>query len=84
VNIFDNEHKEKAEKLSHLPSSCWESAEFLEKQKPLYTKNGVFTDGMVDWIVRYLRSFDDKTLRADISDDKEKVMKLVEHFFHCG
>lgn len=84
VNIFDDEHKAKAEQLSHLPSSCWESADYLEKQKPLYTKNGVFTEGMVDWIVRYLRSFDDKTLRADISNDTEKVMELVEHFFHCG
>lgn len=84
VNIFKEEHKAKAEQLSHLPSSCWESAEYLEKQKPFYIKNGVFSEGMIDWIIRYLKSFNDKTLRADISDDQAKVMELVNQYFHCG
>lgn len=84
VNIFSEEHKAMAKELAHLPASCWESAEFMEKQKHLYTRNGVFTEGMIDWIIRYLKSFDDKTLRADIENDKEKVMQLVEKYFHCG
>jgi len=84
VNIFKEEHKEKAKSLSHLPASCWESADALIRQRDTYLKYGVFSDGMIRWIERYLKSFDDKTLRSDISHDEEQVMQLVNKFFHCG
>jgi glutamine synthetase len=84
VNIFDDEHKKKAESLSQLPSSCWESADALQEQKAIYLKEGVFSEGMIDWISTYLKSFKDKTLRADISDDPEKIMEMVAQFYHCG
>lgn len=84
VNIFDEENKKKVESLSQLPDSCWASAEYLKEQKEFYMANGVFSEGMIDWIVRYLKSFNDQTLRKDISHDEEKVMQLVNKFFHCG
>jgi glutamine synthetase len=84
VNIFMKENKAKLDSLSVLPGSCWESVEALMEQKEVYTKYGVFSEGMLDWIASYLKSFNDKTLRQDIGDDEAEILKLVDRFFHCG
>ncbi len=84
INIFDDEHKEKLGQLSQLPDSCWRSADFLIQQKKYYLEQGVFSEGMIQWIVNYLKSFNDKTLRKEIGDNEEEIMKLVKRFFHCG
>ena len=39
---------------------------------------------MIDGIIKRLRSYGDKTLRSDIDGDQEKMLKLVERYFHCG
>lgn len=82
VDIFKDQ--EKQDQLKKLPTSCWESAEMLENQKDIYTKYGVFTERMLDWIIKYLKSFNDKNIREDIGDNDEKIMKLVNRFYHCG
>ena len=84
VNIFEKEHKARLDKLSVLPGSCWESAEALKKQKDIYLKYGVFSEGMLEWIISYLKGFKDKTLREDIGNNEKEIMKLVNRFFHCG
>lgn len=84
VNIFHDENKHRSSELSQLPTSCWESAEALEKQKSIYLEHGVFSEGMLHWIGRYLKSFSDKDLRAEIGHDEAEILKLVERFFHCG
>ncbi len=83
VNIFHDEHKEKVKDLAHLPASCFESAETLIKQKDIYLKHDVFTDGIIEGLVKNLRAFDDANLRANIKSDEE-LMKLVEKHLHCG
>ena len=82
VDIFKD--KQKLSELSGLPTSCWESAEQLEKQKSIYTKYGVFTEGMLNWIIEYLRKYNDQNIREEIGDNEEKLMELVNRFFHCG
>ncbi|MCK4570305.1 MAG: glutamine synthetase [Bacteroidales bacterium] len=84
VNIFMDENKAKLESLSVLPGSCWESADALLQQKNIYTKDGVFSEGMLKWIASYLKSFNDKTLRHDIGNDEAEMLKLIDRFFHCG
>jgi glutamine synthetase len=84
VNIFKEEHKERLNGLSQLPTSCWESADALEKQKPIYLKYGIFTEGMIDWIISYLKTFDDQHLRHDVGNKEEEILKLVQKYFHCG
>lgn len=84
VNIFEEKNKAKLEELSQLPTSCFESAECLKKQKDIYTKYDVFSEGMIDWIVKYLENFNDKNIREEIEKDEEKIMELVNKFFHCG
>jgi glutamine synthetase len=84
VNIFKDENKDRLKGLSQLPTSCWESAEALDKQKSVYLKYDIFSEGMLDWIVRYLKSFNDKKLRQDIGQHEDEIMKLVQQYFHCG
>ncbi|MCK9616496.1 MAG: glutamine synthetase family protein [Lentimicrobiaceae bacterium] len=84
VNIFMDEHKETLNRLNHLPASCWESAEMLAKQKDIYLKYGVFTPAIIEGIIQRLKNFNDKNLREQIHRDKEKILQLVEQYFHCG
>ena len=84
VNIFDDRHKERLAELNKLPVSCWESASMLEQQAEIYLKYGVFSQSVIDGVARKLRSFNDEHLRDEISCEKEKIMSLVEQYFHCG
>ncbi len=84
INVFNDENKDKATELSKLPTSCYESASCLEKQKDIFLKYGVFSEGMLNWIIQYLRNFNDKTLRERIGHNDEEILKFVNRFFHCG
>lgn len=84
VNIHQEENKGHLELLDTLPSSCWDSAEALERQKSVYLENGVFSEGMINWIIKYLKAFNDKTLREDIGNNEAEILKLVEKYFNCG
>jgi glutamine synthetase len=84
VNIFEDKNKDKIKDLKQLPTSCFESAECLEEQSEFYTKYNVFPKGLIDSIAKKLKSYNDKTLRQEISDNKEAIMALVKTYFHCG
>jgi glutamine synthetase len=84
VNIFKEEYKDRLKGLSQLPASCWESAVALQKQKFIYLKYGIFSEGMIDWISSYLKAYNDQRLRRDIGKNEEEILKLVQEYFHCG
>ena len=84
VNIHDAAHADKLATLAQLPDSCEASADCLAKQRAAFEAHGVFSATMIDGIIAQLRSFGDRTLRADISNDKAKIAALVEEYFHCG
>ncbi|RLD82447.1 MAG: glutamine synthetase, partial [Bacteroidetes bacterium] len=84
VNIFEAEHKEKQAKLDKLPTSCEESATQLLKQMSIYTQHDVFPQEVLISLADLLTTFNDKGLIANIQDDDEKVMELVNKFFYCG
>ena len=84
VNIFHEENKETASKLNHLPASCVESAECLEKQRDVYEKYGVFSSTLIDGLIKRLKSYNDRTLRKDIENDQEKVLNLVKKYTNIG
>lgn len=84
VNIFHEKHKERLSQLNQLPVSCWESAKMLENQTGVYLKYGVFSQGVIDGVIRKLRSYKDEHLRGEVLSNKEKIMSLVELHFHCG
>ena len=84
VNIHDAANAAKLATLAQLPDSCEASADCLEKQRAVYEEYGVFSPAMIDGIIRQLRAFSDRTLRADIANDQERIAQLVKKYFHCG
>ncbi|MGI6222354.1 MAG: glutamine synthetase family protein [Prevotella sp.] len=83
-DIHDEAHKQQLAKLKSLPDSCAASADCLERQRKVFEEHGVFSPSMIDSIIADLRSFNDRTLRADIANDPEAMEKLVKRFIHCG
>lgn len=84
VNIFSDENKERLDQLKKLPVSCYESAERLNEQRDIYSKYDVFDQSMIDGIIKKLKSYNDKNIKEDISDNKEKILDLVNRFINCG
>ena len=82
VNIF--EHEEVLKRLDVLPDSCAASADLLERDRAIYEEKGIFAPALIDGILKELRSYNDRTLRAEIGNDPEKILSLVESFMHCG
>ena len=84
VNIHQKENADRLAVLECLPDSCEASADCLESQRAVFEKYNVFSPAMIDGIIRKLRGYQDRTLRTDIGDDREKMLALVEKYFHCG
>ncbi|MCK9421855.1 MAG: glutamine synthetase family protein [Bacteroidales bacterium] len=84
INIFEEKNKTRVSKLLQLPYSCWQSAEFLEKQRNIYEEYNVFPHQIIDGIVKYLKSFNDQNLRESIKDNEKEITKLVNTYLHCG
>ena len=84
VNIHDAANADKLAQLAQLPDSCVASAECLQQQRAIYEEYGVFSPSMIDGIIAQLRSYNDTTLRHDISHLPEEIKKLVASYFHCG
>lgn len=84
VNIHDSRHADRMNELQQLPDSCVASADCLQHDRAAYEEQGVFSAEMIDGIIGQLRAFKDRTLRADIEDDKEATEALVKKYFYCG
>ena len=84
VNIHQKENESKLAMLEQLPDSCAASADSLERQRAVFEQYNVFSPAMIDGIIKRLRSYDDRTLRADIGDNRDEMLKLVQRYFHCG
>ena len=78
------ENKEDQAGLQHLPMSCCESAEALEKRRSIFEENGIFPAGLIDsWIAR-LKKFDDQGLSERLYGRNDEIRVLVKEFFHIG
>ena len=84
VNIHQKQNADRLNSLEQLPDNCALSAECLERQREIYQQYNVFSPAMIDGIIKRLKSYNDQTLRADIGNDREKMLALVEKYFHCG
>ena len=84
VNIHQKENEDKLNSLAQLPDNCEASADCLERQREVFERYNVVSPAMIDGIIRKLRSYQDRTLRQDIGDDQEEMIKLVYRYFHCG
>ena len=84
VNIFAPEHKEVQERLPQLPTSCWESAECLLRDRAIYERDGVFSPVVVDGLAKMLKGYNDKDLSERFYGKGDEIKKLVEEYFHCS
>ena len=84
VNIFDDKHKDVAERLSHLPASCAESAECLEKQRGIFEAHEVFSKNLIDGLIRKLSSYNDKNLRQEMCNQPDQLQELVKSHINAG
>ena len=83
VNIFDEEHKDLYDSLNRLPASCYESAEFLEKDGDFYQKDGVFPKGTIDGFIKNLKKYDDKDMSERLYKKNEEIKRVVDKYIHC-
>ena len=56
----------------------------LEQRRDVFESHGVFSPAAIDGTLSELRSYGDRTLRADVADKPREIAALVERFFHCG
>ena len=84
VNIHDHSNQQIQEALEQLPANCVEAAAELEKDRAIYTAEGVFSDNIVDYTIRFLKAFDDETLRQRMDSDVEALKCLVSESINNG
>jgi len=71
-------------KEMRLPTSCWESAAFLERDRHLYEAGTVFPPGIIDAAIARLRKYDDRGLNESLAGRKKKTRKYVDRFIQCA
>jgi glutamine synthetase len=81
-DLFDKKNKKKFDKLAHLPGSCWESAEALQKKRSFFEKNGIFPKGSIDKLISNLKSYEDKDLSERLYGKDEEIHQLVMQYIH--
>jgi len=81
-NLFENEKL--AENLEHLPASCYESAEELEKEISFFNTDNVFPKGSLQRFIKLLKSYDDKDLSERLYKKNDEIMTLVDKFINYG
>ena len=82
VNIFKEENTGTAFQLEHLPDSCSDSADALEKDRSFFEMNKVFPKGTIDRFIGNLRSLNDKNLRVELYGKDDEIKKLVKKYMH--
>ncbi len=84
INIHRHENKDKMAALNQLPTSCYESAIDLEANRALYEEGGIFSKALIDGVIAKLNSYDDKNIREEVKANPDRMLDLVEDYYHCG
>lgn len=82
VNIHNDANRDKLESLRSLPASCSESADALENARTVFEEYDVFSPEMIDGIIKKLKSYRDKNIRAEISGNRQEMLNLVSKYWH--
>lgn len=82
-NIYHKEHSGLQKTLPKLPSSCWASADSLEKNRAAFEARGVFAPQVIDGAIKRLRSYDDRNLSERLFGKEEEIKRLVEEYLYC-
>jgi glutamine synthetase len=72
------------DQLLRLPSSCWESAESLIRDREIYESDDVFPAVLIDEVSSRLKEFNDKDLNVRLRGKENEIRELVAKFLHCS
>ncbi len=70
--------------LPRLPTSCWESAGRLIKDRRIYERDGVFSSVIIDGVAGKLKSYQDKGWMKKGSGQKRRLKTLIDKYLHCS
>lgn len=84
VNIHNDANKDKLNSLKSLPTNCSESADALDAARAVFEEHDIFPTQMIDGIIKKLRSYNDKNLRAELTGNRQEMLNLVNKYWHCG
>ena len=73
VNIHDKSNESLLNSLEQLPASCAEAADELEKDRQIYTSCGVFSDDLVEYQEKFLKSFTPVTAETMAEAVRESI-----------
>ncbi len=82
VNVDIHKNKKSYGKLNQLPDSCYNSAMALDNLRSVFEKDGVFSAGMLDSIIKNLKAYNDENLSELIFGKKEEIQELVLKYIH--
>jgi glutamine synthetase len=82
VNIHAEENAARLAALDSLPTNCAESADCLEAARSVFEDRGVFSPGMIDGILKRLRSYDQAEAAAAMTNP-DLMQEIVTRHFHC-
>lgn len=82
--LYVKEDATKVKGLKQLPASCSEAADMLEKDRAIYEKDKIFPPGIIDGIIKELKSYKDKDLSEKLFGNADALKDLVQEFIHCG
>jgi len=83
VNIFAPKNQKLQGKLPELPTSCWESAEYLLRDRHVYEKDTVFSPVVIEGLAKMLKSYNDRDLSEQYYGERDELKKLVDEYFNC-
>lgn len=69
--------------FDRLPSSCYESADELIKDRSIYEDDAVFSKEVIELTYKKLKSYDDKNLNEKLYGKEEEIKKIVEQYLYC-
>ncbi len=84
VDIFAPQNKALHDSLDALPTSCWQSADYLERDRDFYQKNNIFPEGTINNIIKKLKAYKDENLREEIEKNPEIIAELVDKHKHSN
>ena len=82
-NVFSEDFLKMDKELRHLPTSCWQSSNSLERNRHIYEINNVFPPDLIDGIIKKLRSYHDQNLSEELFGKIDDIKKLVDQYLYA-
>ena len=84
IESGDGNHKESIDQFENLPSSCYETALFLDKEREFYEKDGIFPARTINKFINKLKSFDDQNLNESQGKPDFDILNLINKYLHVN